>query len=127
MRIGKSVWLSKRKDDINATTPEYEEPIEIVTRANYFTLMPASTGGFMEMVKSGENLYNTWVAVANSRHFDGVIKAGDLMWVDGESPIQEVEAEYGFGTSATAVVVNVAEANLYITIRLERNQKQQLR
>lgn len=127
MRIGKSVWLSKRKDDINATTPEYEEPFEIVTRANYFTLMPASTGGFMEMVKSGENLYNTWVAVANSRYFDGVIKAGDLMWVDGESPIQEVEEEYGFGTSATAVVVNVAEANLCITIRLERNQKQQLR
>lgn len=123
MRIGKSVWLSVRKNDTNGQA-EYEEAIEIVTRANYFTIMPASSKGFMEVLKSGETLYDTWIAVANSRIFDGKIKAGDLMWLDGEMPIKDIEEKYGYGASATAEVKNVAETNLTISIRLERKQDQ---
>ena len=123
MRIGKSVWLSRRINNSNEEA-EYEKPIEIVTRANYFTVMPASSRGFMEVVKSGETLYDTWTAVANSRYFDGVINAGDLMWLDGEKPIETLENKYGYGASATAEVKNVSEVNLTISIRLERNYNQ---
>lgn len=124
MRVGKSVWHAKRINDLNAEIGEYEKPTKIVTRFNYFTVMPASSRGFMEVLKSGETLYDTWTATANGRYFDGKFKAGDLMWVDGESPIESIENEYGNGASATAEIKNVAEVNLTIAIRLERNQNQ---
>ena len=124
MRVGKSVWHSRRINDLNAEIGEYEKPTEIVTRFNYLTVMPAVSRGFMEVIKSGETLYDTWTATANSRYFDGKFKAGDLMWVDGESPIEDIEKEYGNGASATAEIKNVAEVNLTLAIRLERNQNQ---
>lgn len=124
MRVGKSVWHAKRINDLNAEIGEYEKPTEIVTKFNYFTVMPASSRGFMEVLKSGETLYDTWTATANSKYFDTKFKAGDLMWVDGESPIESIENEYGNGASATAEIKNVAEVNLTIAIRLERNQNQ---
>ena len=124
MKVGKSIWHAKRINDLNAEIGEYEKPIEIVTRFNYLTVMPAVSRGFMEVVKSGETLYDTWTATANSKYFDGKFKAGDLMWVDGESPIESVENEYGNGASATAEIRNVAEVNLTLAIRLERNQNQ---
>lgn len=124
MRAGKSIWHSKRINDLNAEVGEYEKPTEIVTRFNYLTVMPAVSRGFMEVIKSGETLYDTWTATANGRCFDGKFKVGDLMWVDGESPIESIEKEYGYGASATAEIRNVAEVNLTIAIRLERNQNQ---
>lgn len=124
MRIGKSVWHAKRKPILNAETPEFEKPIEIKTRCNYLTVMPNVAKGFLEIIKSGETLYDSWTVTANGRAFDGVFKAGDLFWVDGESPIAELEEEYGYGCTANAVVKNVAEVNTTINIRLERNQNQ---
>ena len=124
MKVGKSVWHARRINDLNAEIGEYEKPTEIVTRFNYLTVMPAVSRGFMEVIKSGETLYDTWTATANDRYFDGKFKAGDLMWVDGESPIESVEKEYGNGTSATAEIKYVGEVNLTIAIRLERNQNQ---
>ena len=124
MKVGKSVWHAKRINDLNAEIGLYDEPTEIVTRFNYFTVMPAVSRGFMEVLKSGETLYDTWTATANGRCFDEKFKAGDLMWVDGESPIESIEKEYGNGASATAEIKNVAEVNLTIAIRLERNQNQ---
>lgn len=124
MKVGKSVWLAKRINDLNAEIGEYEKPIEIKTRFCYFTVMPAVSRGFMEVIKSGETLYDTWTATANSRYFNGKFNVGDLMWVDGERPIESIEKEYGNGASATAEIKNVSEVNLTIAIRLERNQNQ---
>lgn len=124
MRVGKSIWHAKRINDLNAEIGEYEKPTEIITRFNYFTVMPAVSRGGVEVLKSGETLYDTWTATANGRYFDGKFKAGDLMWVDGESPIESIEKEYGNGASATAEIKNVAEVNFSFAIRLERNQNQ---
>ena len=123
MRIGKSVWLARRKNETNAETLSYDNPIEIVTRPNCFTVMPASSGNYMEVIKSGENLYNTWLATANDK-YNFNIKVGDLMWLDGEKPIAEIENEYGVGSSATAEVKSVSYGNVSTVIRLERNQRQ---
>ena len=124
MRIGKSIWLAKRADNENATMAEYGTPTEIITRTNYLTIMPASVRGYVEVLKSGETLYNTWIGVANSVALDGVFSVGDVVWLDGDAPIAEVEELYGNGASATAVVESVEEANRYINIRLKRRQSQ---
>ena len=124
MRIGKAVWHAKRKKISNAEIAEYEKPTKIITRFNYFTVMPAVSRGFMEVVKSGETLYDTWTATANGRYFDGQFGVGDLMWLDGdEPPMQsELSKDFGYKQSATAEIKSVSEVNLTIDIRLERNQ-----
>lgn len=124
MRIGSKVWLSSRIENPNATMPSYEEPIEITTRPNYFTVMSAVSGGYVEVAKHGETIYETWNVVANGLWFSGKIKQGDLMWVDGCKPIDEIEQENGIGSSANAVVDSVSEGNIMITIVLKKNQRQ---
>ena len=124
MRVGKSVWHARRINDLNAEVGEYEKPTEIITRFNYLTVMPTVSRGGLEVIKSGETIYDSWTVTANGRYFDGKFKAGDLMWVDGESPIESIEQEYGYGASATAEIKYVGEVNFTFAIRLERNQSQ---
>jgi hypothetical protein len=121
MRFGSKVWLSRRIETHNATMPSYEEPIEIITRPNYFTVMSAVGGGYVEVMKHGETIYDTWNVVANSNAFSGKIKQGDLMWVDGQKPIEEIEIENGIGASANAVVNSVSEGNISLSIVLKTN------
>lgn len=128
MKFGKSVWYANRINDYNAEIAEYETPIEIITRPNYFTVMQATTRGYLEVEKYGEMAENTWTVIANGMAFAGKIKKGAVMWVDGETPIgNPLEKTYGNGSTANAVVKNVAEVNNTISITLERNQEQVLR
>ena len=122
MRIGTSVWHASRINDNNAEIAEFDTPTEIRTRCNYLTVMPATSRGFMEVMRYGEDIDNTWTAIANDRAFHGKIKEGDLFWIDGEKPIPELEAEYGNGATATAVVKSVAYVNYSIAITLTRNK-----
>lgn len=122
MRVGESIWHSARINVKNAEVSEYEKPTEIRTQFNYFTVMPATSRGFAEVMKYGEDIDSTWTAIANDRAFHGKIKVGDLFWLDGEKPIAELEAEYGNGATATAVVKNVAYVNHTISITLTRNK-----
>lgn len=150
MEIGKSVWYANRINTDGEATPKFKSAVEIKTRANYFTVMPATSGGYLAMRRYGAELENTWIAVANKKYFelhnefilgksilgtgkvyssrinmgDFVIKVGDLMWVDGESPISNVENEYGNGASATAIVDSLSVQNNYINITLKRNKEQ---
>ena len=124
MRIGQSVWLARRKEIPNAENPEYEKPIEIKTRWNYLTIMPATSRGFMEVMKYGEDIDSTWTAIANDHAFHWKVKVGDLFWLDGEKPDPKIEAEYGNGATATAVVKSVSYVNLTISITLTRNKDQ---
>lgn len=127
MKFGKKVWHAKRISDYNAEIADYSKPYEIITRPNYFTVMQATTRGYLEIMKYGETAQNTWTVIANGNVFDDEFKAGDVMWVDGAYPIEEIEEKYGYGASANAIVKNVAECNLTISITLERNQNQVLK
>ena len=122
MRVGETVWHSSRIDEDNAVISNFAEPTEIRTGFNHFTVMPATSRGFMEVMKYGEDVDSTWTAIANDRHFHGKIKEGDLFWLDGEKPITELEEEYGNGATATAIVKSVAYVNLSIAITLTRNK-----
>lgn len=129
MRVGKSVWYANRINDLNAEISQYAQPVEVVTRWNYFTVMPAVSRGYLETMKYGERLLDTWTVIANAKEFGGKIRAGDVMWVDDESPYTEenvkLTEEYeNYGCTANAVVKNVAEVNFTIAITLERNQNQ---
>lgn len=124
MRVGESIWHSSRIDVENAEISEYAEPTEIRTRFNYFTVMPATSRGYIEVMRYGEDLDSTWTAIANDRAFHGKIKEGDLFWLDGEKPIAELEEEYGIGATATAVVKSVSYVNISISITLTRNKNQ---
>lgn len=124
MRFGEKVWHAKRTNDFNAEIAEYESPVFYINRPNYLTVMKAVSRGYMEVMKYGEDLDNTWTVIALGRAFDGVFKEGDAMWVDGESPIEEIEKKYGIGASANAIVKSVAEVNKTIGITLTRNKEQ---
>lgn len=124
MRVGDRIWHSARINDYNAEIAEFADPTEIKTRFAYFTVMPATSRGFMEVMKYGEDIDRTWTAIANDRKFHGKIKEGDLFWLDGEYPIPELEYEYGNGATATAVVKSVSYVNLSISITLARNKDQ---
>lgn len=124
MRVGDIIWHSARIEKPNAEIPEYESPQAIRTRFQYFSVMPATSRGYAQMMPYGADIENTWTAIANDRYFHGKIKVGDLFWLDGESPISEIEAEDGNGASATAVVKSVDYVNYSISITLTRNKSQ---
>lgn len=124
MLKGKTVYLSTRKNTDDVDVAEYEKPTEIVLRPNYFSITPAVSRGALEFLKHGESVYDTWVATANARIFGNKIHAGDLMWIDGESPILELEEKYGNGATATAEVVKAVEVGYTLNIVLRTNEKQ---
>lgn len=124
MRFGCVIYHAKRVYNENANIATFEKPKSYVTRANYISVMNASNRGYLEMMKYGEELNNTWVVVANFKAFGGVFKEGDLMWVDGATPILEIEREYGHGASANAVVRSVSELPQTISIVITKNKEQ---
>ena len=124
MRVGESVWHSARINAENAEVADFAPPKEIRTCFNYFTVMSATSRGFLEVMQYGEDLDSTWTAIANDRLFHGKVKEGDLFWLDGETPNADLEAEYGNGATATAVVKSVAYVNHTIAITLTRNKEQ---
>jgi hypothetical protein len=124
MRVGEFVWHSKRLQKSNAEISEFSKPVKIQTHYNYFTVMPATSRGFMEVMKYGEDVDSTWTVIANARAFNGKIEVGDLFWLDGEKPISKLEATYGNGATATAVVKSVSYVNMYISVTLTRNKEQ---
>ena len=88
MRVGETIWHSRRKEIPNAEIAEFEAPYEIRTRFNYLTCMPATARGYLQIMQYGERIDNYWTIIANAKYFSGKIKEGDLMWVDGEKPIE---------------------------------------
>lgn len=124
MQLGQSIWIASRKEIPNAKTPKYDEPKEVKLRLNFFTIMPASTRGGLEVLKYGENIFNTWTGIASARNFYGQLKEGDLLWIDGHFPIKEIEEKYGYGASANAVIKSVLPANLSLNLIIVSNPNQ---
>lgn len=122
MRVGDFIWHSPRISGNNATIDEFATPNKIRTAFNHFTVMPATSRGYMEIMRYGEDVESTWTAIANDRAFHGKIKEGDKFWLDGEEPIAELEEMYGNGATANAVVKSVSYVNLSISITLTRNK-----
>jgi hypothetical protein len=124
MRAGEEIYYASRKNIKNAEVPQYENPEKILTRFNYFSVMPASSSGNLAIMRYGEDIDNVWIAKANANAFQGKIKEGDLFWIDGEHPDEEIEKTHFVGASANAVVRNVSNFASTISITLTRNKNQ---
>lgn len=124
MKIGDTFYYAKRDTDSNAETPTFATPISETVKFMNITIMPASSRGYSEYMKFGETLFDTWTVIAKVNRFMNEFHVGDVFWVDGESPISEIEREYGVGASATAVVNSVSIQNRVLYITLKRNQSQ---
>lgn len=127
MEVGDKVWIAKRINKKNATTAEYEKPIEIVTKFHYLTIQPVTTKGYIEILPQGETETDEWTGVAMARYFKGFFHKGDVMWIDGESPYSEenapLEEMYGYGCTANAEIKSVLPVNITINLTLKHNQK----
>jgi hypothetical protein len=124
MGINEKIWHSKRTGDDNAEIEEFGKPVAIQPRPNYLTCVSLVGRGGIQVLAYGERAKDYWNIIANARYFDGKIQEGDVMWVDGEKPIEAIENEYGYGASANAKVKSVSKVNFTINILLERNQNQ---
>lgn len=124
MEFWEEVWYCNRNNETASEEPTYDTPKKIITRPNYFTVMPAEAGGYLQLLKHGETIFETWIVCVNSKIFPNILQEGDLLWVDGEKPNQELEQLYGNGATANAVVSSVSKGRFATTITLKRNQKQ---
>ena len=122
MRVGEKIYHAKRISDDNAEINEYAKPTEITTKFNHLTCVSSVTRGYIEVLQYGERVTDYWTIVAKTSHFKGKFAKGDVMWVDGEKPIENIEEMYGYGASANAVIKSIGYGNLYMTISLEVNQ-----
>lgn len=122
MKIGTKVWLSSRINDVTQEIAEYAEPVEITIMPNYFTVMPKT--GYLAVMQYGESIKNMWSGFANFNYFEGKIKAGDLMWIDGHSPQEGLENKYGIGATANAIVLECNTGLRSIIFTLGKNTKQ---
>lgn len=127
MRSGEKVYLANRINTSNTANAEFNRPVKIILRANYFSIAPASSRGAMEFLKHGETVHKSWVAIANDRIFGNEVKIGDLMWIEGENPIWALEEKYGYGYSANAVVVESTPVGQTRYIVLRTNPKRQIK
>jgi hypothetical protein len=84
MKQNSEVWYATRIVDNNAEIQTYNQPEKIFTHNNYFTVMPASSRGYAEVMKYGETLNDTWTVVANSYYFGRIFNIGDVFYIDGE-------------------------------------------
>lgn len=121
MRIGQSIWHSKRIINENAETPEYAAPTRIETKANYLTCMPIASRGYMQIIPIGEVKERQWTIIANARYFSEKFRQGDLIWVDGAEPPKELQDGESYAEYANAVIKAVEPVNLTIQILAEEN------
>lgn len=122
MKVGEKIYHAKRISDENAEINEYAKPTELTTKFNYLTCVSSVTRGYIEVLQYGERVTDFWTIIAKTSNFKNKFAKGDVMWVDGEKPIENIEEMYGYGASANAVIKSIGYGNLYMTISLEVNQ-----
>lgn len=114
MKNGESVYHCRRTsadtDDIRTYAPAKKYTL----RFGYLTVQPAT--GYSNVVLYGAKITETWIGIADANAFGGVFKKGDLMYLDGASPI-EGRAN---GIGANAVVDHVFNQNKALRIVLKR-------
>ena len=111
MKIGRSVWYCKKQKDGN-----YGEPIEIVTRLNYFTVMGKS--GHSDIMQFGSQISSYLTAIAQPYElWENKFSEGDLFYCNGAMPSLD---EDWYGENANYVVDGVDYGNTRIKLTLKK-------
>lgn len=110
------VYLCKR---IPKTKPiEYEDPIKIEVRFNYFSIMSAS--GYTNATAYGQDIVKVYTALANIKYFSEVnFNENDLMYIEGLEPSNDEEY---YGERANAEIDSVRYQNKYITLTIKKRK-----
>lgn len=116
MTVGQSVWHCKFLGENDNGVLEYSKPKEYKLAFNYLTINPAS--GYLAVVQYGKQINKIWNMKANKNIFDGVFKEGDLLYIEGNKPDENV----CYGVGANARVQSVLPFLKSITIELEKIQ-----
>lgn len=117
MKIGQSIWHCKRLRETEDGIVVYANPQEYKLNLRYLSVSPAS--GYLATVQYGEKLSKVWNMKAAKPFFDGVFKAGDLLYIEGNEPNVK-DKNYINGDGANALVTSVLPYLLSYSITLER-------
>ena len=109
MRFGDTIYYCKKKDGVE----EYEKPIPITLKRNFFSLQPASE--YSDVMIYGEDINKRYRAYANFKIWGMTFKEGDKFYVDYAKPCCE---EYG--SKANAEITAVLYQNLFVRIEIRK-------
>lgn len=110
MRFGDTIYYCKKKDGVE----EYEKPIAIKLRPNYFSLMPASA--YLDVLTYGEDISKRYRAFAPYKIWRQKFKEGDKLYIDYVEPDLSKENGEDANAEITAVLYN----NLFIKIEIRK-------
>lgn len=110
MRFNETIYYCKKKDGIE----EYEKPIAIILRRNYFSLMPNTS--FRDTKIYGEEIKKRYVAYANYHIWGKTFKEGDRLYIDNLKPNENEEN----GKNANAIIDGVSYDNLFIKLNIKK-------
>ena len=110
MRFGDTIYYCKKKEGVE----QYEAPIPIVLRPNYFSLMPAS--GYSDVMVYGEDVNNRYRDYAPLKIWGTRFTEGDKFYIDYKKPIANEEN----GATANAEIKAVLYDNLFVKLEIRR-------
>lgn len=111
MKLGDTIYYCKKiKDKVE----EYEAPIPITLKFNYFTLMPASE--YNDVAVYGEDIVSRYRAYAKFSIWGMKFETGDKLYIDYAKPVDDEE----YGKSANAEITAVLYQNLFIRLEIKK-------
>lgn len=111
MRFGDTIYYCKKK---KGEVEEYESPIKIQLRRNFFSLMPASE--YSDVVIYGEDINTRYRAYANFRIWGRTFEQGDKLYIDYAKPTSDEENAENANAEITAVMYD----NLFVKIEIRK-------
>lgn len=111
MKLGDTIYYCKKK---KGEVEEYENPIPIRLKFNYFSLMPASE--YTDVMIYGEDVNTRYRAYANFRIWGKTFNKGDKLYIDYAKPQCNEEN----GKSANAEITAVMYDNLFVKIEIRK-------
>ena len=111
MKIGEKIYYCKK---IDGEVEEYENPITIETRFNYFTIMPNRS--YADIKIYGKDIIKYYTAYANYKIWGDTFKEGDRLYIDNLKPNFEMEN----GLNANAIIDGVSYDNFFIKLSIKK-------
>ena len=111
MKIGETIYYCKK---IDGEVEEYEAPQKIVTKFNFFTIMP--NRAYADIQVYGKDIKKQYTAYANYQIWRDTFKEGDRFYIDNLEPLPNEEN----GKNANAEIDGVSYDNLFVKLSIKQ-------
>lgn len=111
MKFGDTIYYCKK---VKGEVEEYQKPIPITLKMNYFSLMPASE--YQDVMIYGEDINTRYRAYANFRIWGKTFNKGDKLYIDYAEPNYNEEN----GKDANAEITAVMYDNFFVKIEIRK-------